>query len=535
MNDEKSARAGESVQAPLPRQKKPARRILVVDDEVAMRLMVTTLLVGAGYDVEAASDGAVGWEALQANSYDLMITDNHMPKVTGLELVAKLRGAGMALPVIMATGTMPAGGLAQDPSLRITATLIKPFAVAELLDTVRNALRVSHQSDEAPQPARVFDQMAQALEYYETDKDEPLDDALNASEVRYRRLFETARDGILILNADTGQIDDVNPFLIELLGYTREQFLGHKLWEIGLFKDTKASQAGFEQLQQQGYVRYENLPLETSTGKSVNVEFVSNVYRASGSMVMQCNVRDITARKEAEDKRQQQSRKLQMFSRRLVEAQETERRNVSRKLRDEVGQTLTLAQLNLQGMLLSPNVNGLTPRMKQSLRMVEFALEQVQNISLDLRPSILDHLGLEPALRWYTIRQAAMVELKVELHFDWLEQRLDPVIETECFRVAQEALTNVTRHAQASTVAVNLHVKNDRLHLSVRDDGVGFDVASVREQAAGGASRGLLSMEERAGLAGGGLEFKSAPGQGTEVQAWFPLTRQRSLCVAENT
>ena len=116
--------------------------------------------------------------------------------------------------------------------------------------------------------------------------------------------------------------------------------------------------------------------------------------------------------------------------------------------------------------------------------------------------------------------------MKAEFHADRLEQRLDPIIETECFRIAQEALTNVVRHAQAHTVTVELREKEGRLHLRVRDDGVGFEVAPVREQAVRGASLGLLSMEERAALAGGGLEFKSNPGQGTEVHAWFPLKWQ---------
>jgi signal transduction histidine kinase len=107
-----------------------------------------------------------------------------------------------------------------------------------------------------------------------------------------------------------------------------------------------------------------------------------------------------------------------------------------------------------------------------------------------------------------------------------LEQRLDPVIETECFRVAQEALTNVVRHAQANKMSVELRKEAGQLHLRVCDDGVGFDVAAVREQAVSGVSLGLLSMEERAALAGGGLEFKSAPQNGTEVHAWFPLKWQ---------
>src|SRR5208283_1257836 len=150
-------------------------------------------------------------------------------------------------------------------------------------------------------------------------------------------------------------------------------------------------------------------------------------------------------------------------------------------------------------------------------------LEQVHDLSLNLRPSILDDLGLEPTLRWYTERQAALAGLQAKIRVDPLEQRLDPLIETECFRVAQEALTNVVKHAKARTVTVELTRNEEQLHLSVRDDGVGFDVAGVRERAVRGASLGLLSMEERATLAGGGLQYHASPGQGTEVHAWFPL------------
>ena len=237
-------------------------------------------------------------------------------------------------------------------------------------------------------------------------------------------------------------------------------------------------------------------------------------------------VKERVERKLAEKKREEYSRKLQVLSRRLVEAQETERRHLARELHDEIGQALTVAQLNLQALLESPGTKTLLPRLKESLEVVERVLEQVHDISLNLRPSILDDLGLEPALRWFTNRQAALVGLEAKFHADALEQRLDPVIETECFRVAQGALTNVLRHAQAQTVSVELRKENGQLHLRVRDDGIGFDVAALREKAVLGASLGLLSMEERAALAGGGLEFTSVPKLGTEVHAWFPLKWQ---------
>src|SRR6266850_2329654 len=123
---------------------------------------------------------------------------------------------------------------------------------------------------------------------------------LRTSEIRYRRLFEEARDGILILDASTLKITDVNPFMTELLGYTHEEFSGKELWEIGLFKDKKASQAAFQELQTTGYMRHEDLPLVTLEGEVKQVEFVSNVYEEDSKKVIQCNIRDITERKVAE-------------------------------------------------------------------------------------------------------------------------------------------------------------------------------------------------------------------------------------------
>ncbi|MGZ6223718.1 MAG: PAS domain S-box protein, partial [Syntrophales bacterium] len=121
--------------------------------------------------------------------------------------------------------------------------------------------------------------------------------SLKDSEVRYRRLFEAAQDGILILDAKTGMIEDVNPYLIKMLGYSRKEFLKKKLWEVGAFKDIEASQDAFKALQEKEYIRYEDLPLKTKDGGLIQVEFVSNVYWVGGEKVIQCNIRDITEHK----------------------------------------------------------------------------------------------------------------------------------------------------------------------------------------------------------------------------------------------
>jgi len=124
---------------------------------------------------------------------------------------------------------------------------------------------------------------------------------IRASEIRYRRLFETAKDGIFLLDADTGRITDVNPFLLDMLDYSHGELIGKALWEIGPVRDIAASQDAMRQLQTKEYVRYDDLPLETKAGKHIQVEFVSNVYLVDGLRVIQCNVRDITARKRSEE------------------------------------------------------------------------------------------------------------------------------------------------------------------------------------------------------------------------------------------
>lgn len=121
------------------------------------------------------------------------------------------------------------------------------------------------------------------------------------SEIRYRRLFEAAQDGILILDAETGAIIDVNPFLIVMLGYSRAEFINKELWEVGAFKDIKANQEAFRTLQRNEYIRYENLPLRAKDGCLIQVEFVSNAYLVGEKKVIQCNIRDITERIQAQN------------------------------------------------------------------------------------------------------------------------------------------------------------------------------------------------------------------------------------------
>ncbi|MBK6791118.1 MAG: GGDEF domain-containing protein [Anaerolineales bacterium] len=173
---------------------------------------------------------------------------------------------------------------------------------------------------------------------------ETITQSLKDSEIRYRRLFEAAQDGILILNADTGAITDVNPFLINMLGYSCEEFVQKKLWEVGAFKDVKASKDAFKALQKNEYIRYKNLPLRAKDGRMIQVEFVSNVYWAGDEKVIQCNIRDITERVRIQDALQKSEADLReqsvrdyltgLFNRRYME--ETLERDLLRAARSHL-------------------------------------------------------------------------------------------------------------------------------------------------------------------------------------------------------
>jgi signal transduction histidine kinase len=219
---------------------------------------------------------------------------------------------------------------------------------------------------------------------------------------------------------------------------------------------------------------------------------------------------------------QEANLRLQSLSSRMLEVQESERRHIARELHDEIGQALTAVKLHLQSAMRRCGPEARQP-LEECVLITDQALDQVRNLSLNLRPSQLDDLGLVAALRWQIGRQAAASGLHTEFEADELNERLDATLETACFRFVQEAMTNVVRHAQARNAWIEARRNDDRLRVSVRDDGRGFDVAAATREAIARGSLGLLGMQERVGLAGGRLNVSSRPGEGTTIVAEFPL------------
>lgn len=230
---------------------------------------------------------------------------------------------------------------------------------------------------------------------------------------------------------------------------------------------------------------------------------------------------DLLHRAEEEVIRHRQQ--LETLSRRLLQAQEEERRAIARELHDEVGQILTVLKINL--VLTQREVrDSVGPRLlAESVDLVDRLIGQVRDLWRNLRPSLLDELGLPAALQALVDSAAKRAGLDVEFQADPRIERLAPDWEITCYRVVQESLTNVIRHSRAQCVRVELAQSEAYFHMSIVDDGIGFDVEEVLSGTSAGAHMGLLGMRERLSLVGGTLSIESRPGHGTQVRVSLPL------------
>lgn len=223
---------------------------------------------------------------------------------------------------------------------------------------------------------------------------------------------------------------------------------------------------------------------------------------------------DVTERKQAEQALERYAIRLQSLSQRLVDVQEEERRHLARELHDEIGQLLTSLKFAIEGGASEAE------RLAEARELIADALARVRTLASDLRPALLDHLGLVPALRSLIARYTAGTGVRVSFNGAGLGRRFAARVETAAYRIVQEALTNVARHARVDEAAVRVWVDADRLQVQVEDEGVGFDADTAL---AGGHSSGLPGMQERVMLLGGRLAVESVPGGGTHLMAELPL------------
>ncbi len=222
----------------------------------------------------------------------------------------------------------------------------------------------------------------------------------------------------------------------------------------------------------------------------------------------------------------QQREQLRTLTTRLTEVQESERKQLARELHDELGQALTAISINLGAIEKEVTTHGsekLHSRLEESKRLTAVALEQVREMSLNLRPPMLDDLGLTPTLRWYVKRFALRVGIETDFKATNLDERLAPEIETTLYRIVQEGLTNVARHAQATNVTLSLKRENHTVCVIIADNGQGFDIETKLNQATFKEGAGLLGIRERVTFLGGEFDIQTQINEGTTLLINFPL------------
>jgi PAS domain S-box-containing protein len=364
------------------------------------------------------------------------------------------------------------------------------------------------------------------------------------AESNYRRLFETAQDGILILNASSGQILDANPFMERLVGRAKSDFLGKELWQIGVAADIDANRAAFRSLQKNGYVRYEHLPLATKAGDAVDVEFVSNIYEAGGVKVAQCNIRDITDRRRLEKQVLKQAEALADLNHRKDEFFAM----LSHELRNPLSAILNavhllrheaceLALREKAGAILERQVQQLTLRIDELLELARVTTGQLQlrRERVDLR-SVIEN-AVE-TVRPIVARRKHELTLTLPSEPLWLN--VDP---SRVEQVVVNLLINAAKYAlEAGHIALTVGQEGNEVVIRVRDSGIGisakllphvFELFTRADKALHRSEAGLgigLTVVKRLVEMHGGTVVASSPGlgQGSEF-----IVRLPALSIAE--
>ena len=342
-----------------------------------------------------------------------------------------------------------------------------------------------------------------------------LNDALRAAEEQFRTIFEQAGIGIAMVSFEDGRIMRSNQALAEMLGYSVDELTGRTVEAVSEPEDYTKDRELWQSMVEGARLRFQLVKrYRRKDGSLMWGMLTSTLVRAADStpLFIIGMLENITESKRAQEA-------VVRLSDRLLSVQETERGVLARELHDEFGQVLTAVKLQLQSQLKkSPS-----PRLEDSVALIDELLRQVRSLSLDLRPAQLDEEGLAVALQSHIARLSRHTGRAIGFECGPDVPMLTGAHATACFRVVQEAVTNALRHSRADAILVRLERDGDFFCMTVRDNGAGFDAASARTGASLRGSMGLLGMEDRLGLIGGTLEIRSAAGAGTEVRARVPM------------
>lgn len=358
------------------------------------------------------------------------------------------------------------------------------------------------------------------------------EEIIKESEEKYRMLFENEFDAIMILDIETSLFEDMNEASLNLFGYEKEEFLKLSLLDISVEPEKLKFiwEATKESVIQKGSLSV----FKKKSGETFIGEISMGTFISKGKHKTFGVARDISERIQREKELKntlennkqllkeitRQKKTLQKLSSSLTTVHELERKTISQELHDEIGQTLSAININLVSIekeILPTISQRIKERFKETKELLETVLNQIQEISLKLRPLILDNLGLVPTLRWYISKYIERNNINVDFKVLEFNKRLNPEFELTIYRVVQEALTNVARHSQAKNVKIVMKMRNNCLEILIEDDGIGFNFNDVFDDLTTGRGIGIIHIQERIASLGGEVNFQTKPGLGTKI------------------
>ena len=341
--------------------------------------------------------------------------------------------------------------------------------------------------------------------------------------LRFARMVEQSADSICVTDRD-GVIEYVNPGFERTTGFPKAEVIGKTM---RILKSGLHEKSFYQQMWKKilaGEVYEGTLINRRKNGELYYEEMTITPLADESGEITHCvsSGRDVTEKIKAEKYRERTTELLKDLSHRIMNVQEEERQSLSRELHDEVGQTMTALKINLLA-LRNTRIDGEErDRMQDSIGLVDELIKTIRNMSIKLRPTLLDDFGLVHAIRWYTERQAKRSTVTVDVYEELHGERPVQEVETTCFRVVQESMTNILRHARATRVRIELYREERSLHILINDNGVGFLLSEVQKNYKKGESLGLIGMQERVALVGGTMEIIPIMGEGTTIKAIFP-------------
>ncbi len=368
--------------------------------------------------------------------------------------------------------------------------------------------------DDAGNPIRILGAMQDITER------EKAAEILQQSEKKYKLLFNNNPLPMLMTTIPELDFIDINEAAIKQYGYTREEFLQMNSRSLRPDEDVENFIKEVEKMQA-GVINTRNWRHKRKDGSIIQVETYSHQIMYEGKMVWLGLIHDVTEKYEAKELLQKSYEDIRQLVSNLQTIREDERTTIAREIHDELGQQLTGLKLDLHWLMRKMNSTDdeITGKMKESIELINATIGSVRKISTNLRPSILDDLGLLPALEWHGEEFEKRSGTKVVFVNDVGDIMVSPQVATGIFRIYQELLTNIARHANASLVKASLTKDEDRLYFSIKDNGVGVDTETIKNK----KTLGLLGIKERSLLFGGTYEFISKPGEGSVTTISIPL------------